>query len=146
MPWTLAGPAARWRSVPGRCGLQVAVAHWDYAVAQGVRAGRLPAEDKPERSYAALSAFWSGQAGVMIESVGLSEGADAMMIAPGDPATDRFRALYGREGRCLAAVSVECGRWPPADAERIAAAAPFPPGEAVIDWAGSRALLAPGFS
>lgn len=68
-----------------------------------------------------------------------------MTIAQGDPATGRFLALYGREGRCIAAVSVDCGRWLPAYAERIAAAALFPPEETVIDRGGAPAILAPGF-
>jgi NADPH-dependent 2,4-dienoyl-CoA reductase/sulfur reductase-like enzyme len=127
-------------------GHRIAVEHWGHAVAQGVHAGRLLAGDKPERNYAALPAFWSGQAGATIKSVGLTDGADAMIIAQGDPATGRFLALYGREGRCIAAVSVDCGRWLPAYAERIAAAAPFPPEETVIDRGGALAILAPGFS
>jgi 3-phenylpropionate/trans-cinnamate dioxygenase ferredoxin reductase subunit len=127
-------------------GRRIAVEHWGHAVAQGVHAGRLLAGAKPERSYATLPAFWSGQADVTLKSVGLTEGADAMTIAQGDPATGRFLALYGREGRCIAAVSVDCGRWLPAYAERIAAAAPFPPEETVIDRGGALAILAPGFS
>lgn len=65
---------------------------------------------------------------------------------PANSTTGRFLALYGREGWCIAAVEGDGGRWLPAYAEQIAAAAPVPPGETVIDRAGSRAILAPGFS
>ncbi|WCS27913.1 FAD-dependent oxidoreductase [Methylobacterium sp. NMS14P] len=127
-------------------GRRIAVEHWGHAVAQGVHAGRVLAGDKPERGYAALPAFWSGQAGVTIKSVGLTDGADAMTIAHGDPAAGRFLALYGRAGRCIAAVSVDCGRWLPAYAALIAENAPFPPKGAATDRAGPLKILASGLT
>ncbi|TXN01099.1 FAD-dependent oxidoreductase [Methylobacterium sp. WL64] len=127
-------------------GRRIAVEHWGHAVAQGVHAGRLLADGKPGQGYAALPAFWSGQAGVTIKSVGLTDGADAMTIAHGDPATGRFLALYGRAGRCIAAVSIDCGRWLPAYAALIAESAPFPPAGAATDRSGALDILAPGFS
>lgn len=63
-----------------------------------------------------------------------------------NPKIGRFLALYGREGRCIAVVEGDDGRWLPAYAAGIAAAAPLRPGETIIDRAGSRAILAPGFS
>lgn len=127
-------------------GRRIAVEHWGYAVAQGTHAGRLLAGVKPARSYAAIPAFWSGQAGVTIKSVGLADGADAMTIAHGDPASGRFLALYGQAGRCIAAVSVDCGRWLPAYAALIAEGASFPPKGAATDRAGPLEILAPGLS
>jgi 3-phenylpropionate/trans-cinnamate dioxygenase ferredoxin reductase component len=113
-------------------------------VAHGAYAGRLLAGDVHTRPFEALPAFWSGQAGVTIKSVGLADGADAMTIAQGEPATGRFLALYGQAGRCIAAVSVDCGRWLPSYADRIAAAAPFPPEDIVLDRMAPPDILAPG--
>ncbi|MCJ2048489.1 NAD(P)/FAD-dependent oxidoreductase [Methylobacterium sp. J-070] len=127
-------------------GRRIAVEHWGHAVAQGARAGRLLAGGNPEQSYATLPAFWSSQAGVTIKSAGLTEGADAMTIAHGDVASGRFLILYGREGRCIAAVSVDCGRWLPAYAALIAEEAPFPPKGAATDRAKPLDILAPGLS
>jgi len=125
-------------------GRRVAMEHWGHAVAHGVYAGRLLAGDVHLRPYDALPAFWSGQAGVTIKSVGLADGADAMTIVQGDPASGRFLALYGQAGRCIAAVSVDCGRWLPSYADRIAAAAPFPPTDIVLDGMATPDILVPG--
>lgn len=128
-------------------GRRISVEHWGHAQAQGAHAGRLLAGERSAGPYAALPTFWSAQGGVMIKSVGLTEGADAVTIAQGDPAAGRFLAVYGRAGRCIAAVSVDSARWLPAYAERIAAGAPFPPEGAATDRpGGTPAVLAPGFA
>ena len=144
-PIAAAGDGARFPH-PLFGGRRIAVEHWGHAVAQGMHAGRLLAGDKPERGYAALPAFWSSQAGVTIKSVGLADGADAMTIAQGDPASGRFVALYGRAGRCIAAVSVNSGRWLPAYAALISEGATFPPEGVATDRAGSLKILASGLS
>ncbi|MDP4024875.1 FAD/NAD(P)-binding oxidoreductase [Methylobacterium sp. NEAU 140] len=126
-------------------GRRVALEHWGHAEAQAVHAGRLLAGDRPDAPYSAMPTFWSMQGDVMVKSVGLTDGADAVAIAYGDLAARRFVALYGRAGRCIAAVSVDCARWLPACAELIAARAPFPPDGAAVDRnARSLDILAPG--
>lgn len=127
-------------------GRRVALEHWSQAVAQGIHAGRLLAGAKPEGPYGALPTFWSAQGNVVVKSVGLTEGADALAITHGEPGTGRFLAVYGRAGRCIAAVSVDSARWLPAHAERVAAGAPFPPeGTAADRPAKGITLLTPGF-
>ena len=83
----------------------------------------------------------------MIKSVGLTEGADALAITHGSLASGRFLGLYGREGRCIAAVSVDSARWLPAYAALIADGAPFPPRGAATDRGGKTlSVLAPAFA
>jgi hypothetical protein len=69
-----------------------------------------------------------------------------MTIAQGDPATGRFLALYGRAGRCIAAVSVDCGRWLPAYGALISEGATFPPEGTATDRTGPLEILAPGLA
>jgi 3-phenylpropionate/trans-cinnamate dioxygenase ferredoxin reductase component len=126
-------------------GRRVALEHWSHAVAQGVHAGRLLAGCPPGAPYGALPTFWSTQGDLVVKSAGLTEGADAVAITQGDPAAGRFVALYGREGRCIAAVSVDSARWLPAHAELVAAGAPFPPRGAATDRPKGVETFAPGF-
>lgn len=114
-------------------GRRVALEHWGHAVAQAEYAGRLLAGLHPAAPYAALPNFWSVQGDMVVKSVGLTEGADAVAIVQGDPADRRFVAVYGRAGRCVAAVAVDSARWLPAYAEKVVSAAPFPPSEAATD-------------
>ncbi len=125
-------------------GRRVALEHWGHAVAQAEHAGRLLAGADPGPAYAEVPAFWSAQGGITIKSVGLTEGADALAIAQGDPKAGRFLAVYGAKGRCIAAVSFDSGRWLPAYAEQIAARAPFPPISGAADQ-GSLTILDPAF-
>ncbi len=114
-------------------GRRVALEHWGHAVAQAEYAGRLLAGADPVAPYAAVPNFWSTQGDMVVKSVGLTDGADAVAIVQGDPAERRFLAVYGRAGRCIAALSVDSARWLPAYAEKVATAAPFPPVEATTD-------------
>ncbi|GJE10249.1 MULTISPECIES: NAD(P)/FAD-dependent oxidoreductase [Methylobacterium] len=126
-------------------GQRVALEHWSHAVAQGLYAGRLLAGAAPGRTYGALPTFWSTQGDLVVKSAGLTQGADAVAITQGDPAAGRFVALYGRAGRCIAAVSVDAARWLPAHAELVAAGAPFPPRGTATDRPKGVAVVAPGF-
>ncbi|MCJ2067542.1 NAD(P)/FAD-dependent oxidoreductase [Methylobacterium sp. J-030] len=127
-------------------GRRVALEHWSHAVAQAAHAGRLLAGAPPDAAYGAMPTFWSTQGDLVVKSAGLTQGADAVVIAQGNPATGRFIALYGRAGRCIAAVSVDSARWLPAHAELVAAGAPFPPAGAATDRPKGVAILDPGFS
>lgn len=114
-------------------GRRVALEHWGHAIAQADHTGRLLAGAEPPAPYAALPNFWSVQGDMVVKSVGLTDGADAVAIVQGDPAERRFVAVYGRAGRCIAAVAVDSARWLPAYAEKVASGAPFPPTEAATD-------------
>ncbi|MCJ2053310.1 NAD(P)/FAD-dependent oxidoreductase [Methylobacterium sp. J-070] len=125
---------------------RVVLEHWSQAVAQGIHAGRLLVGATPERPYGELPTFWSTQGKLVVKSAGLTEGADAVAITQGDPAAGRFVALYGREGRCIAAVAVDSARWLPAHADLVAARAPFPPGGTATDRPKGVAVFEPGFA
>ncbi|MCJ2062325.1 FAD-dependent oxidoreductase [Methylobacterium sp. J-088] len=127
-------------------GRRVALEHWSHAVAQAVHAGRLLAGAPPDAAYGALPTFWSTQGNLVVKSAGLTEGADAVAITQGNPASGRFIALYGRAGRCVAAVSVDSARWLPAHAELVATGAPFPPEGAATDRPKGVEIFEPGFS
>ncbi|MGU3359335.1 NAD(P)/FAD-dependent oxidoreductase [Methylobacterium sp. M6A4_1b] len=124
-------------------GHRIALEHWGHAVAQGRHAGRLLAGLAPE-PYAEVPAFWSSQGGITIKSAGLTDGADGVVIARGSLKEGRFLAVYGREGRCIAAVALDCARWLPTYAEHVAAGAPFPPVPGGVD-AGPFTVLPPAF-
>ncbi|SFL26711.1 NAD(P)/FAD-dependent oxidoreductase [Methylobacterium pseudosasicola] len=127
-------------------GRRVALEHWSHAAMQGIHAGQLLAGAKPESPYAALPTFWSTQGDVVVKSAGLTEGADAVAFTQGEPGSGRFIAVYGRAGRCIAAVSVDSARWLPAHAEMVAAGAPFPPQGTAADRPSKGIMvLAPGF-
>ncbi|AWN43014.1 NAD(P)/FAD-dependent oxidoreductase [Methylobacterium durans] len=126
-------------------GRRVALEHWGHAVAQAEHAGRLLAGRPAEAPYGALPTFWSTQGGLNIKSVGLTDGADGIVIAQGSPREGRFLALYGRAGRCIAAVSIDCARWLPAYAAMIEARAPFPPIRRGTDQPGGLEILPPGW-
>ncbi|MER2265941.1 NAD(P)/FAD-dependent oxidoreductase [Methylobacterium oxalidis] len=125
-------------------GRRVALEHWGNAVEQAEHAGRLLAGRPSEAPYGALPTFWSTQGGINIKSVGLTDGADGLVIAQGSAKEGRFLALYGRQGRCIAAVSIDCARWLPAYAAMIAERAPFPPIRRGTDQPASLDILPPG--
>ncbi|WP_336487931.1 NAD(P)/FAD-dependent oxidoreductase [Methylobacterium nigriterrae] len=127
-------------------GARVALEHWGHAIEQAEHAGRLLAGGAPGKPYGALPTFWSTQHRLNIKSVGLTKGADGLVIAQGSPEEGRFLAVYGRAGRCIAAVSVDCARWLPAYAAQVADRAPFPPISAATDQPARLAVLAPGLS
>ncbi|QGY04340.1 FAD-dependent oxidoreductase [Methylobacterium mesophilicum SR1.6/6] len=141
---TAAGDVARFPH-PLYEGRRVALEHWSHAVAQGVHAGRLLAGTPSNGPYGALPTFWSTQGDLVVKSAGLTEGADTVAITQGDPAAGRFVALYGRAGRCIAAVSVDSARWLPAYAELVAAGAPFPPRGTATDRPKGIEIFEPGF-
>jgi NADPH-dependent 2,4-dienoyl-CoA reductase/sulfur reductase-like enzyme len=128
-------------------GRRVALEHWGHAVAQAEHAGRLLAGAEPPLPYDALPNFWSVQGDMVVKSVGLTDGADGVAVVQGDPEARRFLAVYGRAGRCIAAVSVDSARWLPAYAEKVAAGAPFPPADPATDLPGREIVIRdPGFA
>jgi len=57
------------------------------------------------REFSATPWFWSEQYGVKLQMVGLNAGFDAM-VTRGDPAEPKFSAFYFRQGKLIAADSV----------------------------------------
>ncbi|SFK27134.1 NAD(P)/FAD-dependent oxidoreductase [Methylorubrum salsuginis] len=129
-----AGDIARWPN-PHQDEALVAVEHWGNARAQAKAAARNmlagPAAGLARHDH--LPDFWSQQFGLTIKLVGLTEGADSLVIAHGSLEERRFVALYGREGRTVAAASIDSARWLPAYAAAIRERAPFPPISDAVD-------------
>ncbi|GHO78638.1 pyridine nucleotide-disulfide oxidoreductase [Ktedonobacter sp. SOSP1-85] len=106
----------------------VALEHWGNAVAQAeVAAHNMLSSQAECRPYLTIPAFWSLQFGVNIKCVGLPSFADEVVIMQGSVEKRQFVAVYGYQGRAVAAVSFDHGRWLPFYEKQIAAAAPFPP-------------------
>ena len=130
----VAGDVARWPN-PHQGEALVAVEHWGNARAQAEAAARNmlagPAAGLTRHDH--LPDFWSQQFGLTIKLVGLADGADSLAVVHGSLDARRFVALYGREGRTVAAASIDSARWLPAYEAAIREGAPFPPIEGAID-------------
>jgi NADPH-dependent 2,4-dienoyl-CoA reductase/sulfur reductase-like enzyme len=124
----------------------LALEHWANAVEQAAIAAHnmicAPAE---RRAHLAIPAFWSSQFGVNIKSVGVPSAADAVVIAQGSLVAGRFIALYGKDGRTVAAVTFNQGRWIPFYQHLIEQATPFPPELTITDGAASMAPVPAAF-
>jgi NADPH-dependent 2,4-dienoyl-CoA reductase/sulfur reductase-like enzyme len=121
------------------------VEHWGNAVEQAGHAARnMLAGPDDQRPYHHVPAFWSSQFGINIKLVGLTAGADALAVVQGSRASRRFLAVYGRNGRSIAALSFDQARWLPAYAQAITAGSAFPP---ILDATDQPRIetAAPGF-
>ena len=58
-----------------------------------------------------MPAFWSGQFGVNIKSVGVPSFGDEIVFTQGSVKERRFAAAYGRRGRIVGAVTFNHGKW-----------------------------------
>jgi 3-phenylpropionate/trans-cinnamate dioxygenase ferredoxin reductase component len=106
----------------------VALEHWKNAVVQAqVAAHNMVSRPTERRPHVAVPSFWSIQFGVNIKSVGVPSIADQVLITQGATETRRFAAAYGREGRMVAAVTFDAGRYLEFYEHLIASSAPFPP-------------------
>ncbi len=108
-------------------GRHIVVDHWQNAHDQAAYAGAMMAGVAPEAPYGALPSIATGLGAFDLSLVGLTEGADGVVFAEGDPKSGRFLVAYGRAGRCVAAASFNEASRLPAYAEMIARGAPFPP-------------------
>ncbi|MFF5235163.1 FAD-dependent oxidoreductase [Dactylosporangium sp. NPDC000521] len=112
----------------------LALEHWGNAVAQAQVAAHnmvsVPAERWP---HLAVPVFWSAQFDTNIKSVGVPALADQVVIAQGSVAQRRFVAAYGHQGRLVAAVGFNQGKWLEGYQRLIEAGAPFPPGLRGVD-------------
>lgn len=106
----------------------LALEHWENAVVGAQVAAHnmiCPAQDR--RPHACVPTFWSAQFGVNIKSAGVPPLADEIIMTQGSPADACFAAAYGNsEGRIVAAVTFNHGRWLPHYRKLIENAAPLP--------------------
>ncbi|MGV9328887.1 NAD(P)/FAD-dependent oxidoreductase [Streptosporangium sandarakinum] len=110
--------------------------HWGNAVAQAEIAAHNMVSPGPERRpHLWLPAFWSAQFGVNIKSVGVPPMGRELAVVQGSLTERRFAAVYGHQGRVIAAVTFDHGRWLPFYGRLIESAAPFPPDFAQVDRA-----------
>jgi NADPH-dependent 2,4-dienoyl-CoA reductase/sulfur reductase-like enzyme len=122
-----AGDVARWPH-PLYDGAFLTVEHWSHAVQQaGTAAHNMLAASADRRPYDHLPSFWSNQFGANIRSVGVPAVADSIVLTQGKYDEHHMVAAYGREGRMVAAATINAPRWLPAYQELIESRAPFPP-------------------
>lgn len=129
-----AGDIAHW-PLAAYDGRLVAVEHWGNAVEQARMAAynMLAGDITAMRIHQHLPDFWSSQFGLNIKSVGLADGAEEMAIVQGSVEERRFLAVFGREGRTIAAMSINSARWLPAYRALIEDGAPFLPIQGAVD-------------
>ncbi|MEN3269524.1 FAD-dependent oxidoreductase [Pseudonocardia sp.] len=102
--------------------------HWDNAEFGGrVAAHNMVSLEPDRRPHLPLPAFWSGQFGVNIKGVGVGPFGDEIVITQGSVKDRRFAAAYGRQGRIVAAVTFNHGKWLEYYGALIERSAPFPP-------------------
>ncbi|HSC20643.1 MAG TPA: oxidoreductase C-terminal domain-containing protein, partial [Solirubrobacterales bacterium] len=101
-----------------RFGVHARTEHWDAAAWQGAAAARAMLGE--EAGTPPLPSFWSDQYGVRVQSVGHPHLGDSVLIE-GDPAARDFEAVFVREGRPVAGLTVARPRSIPALRKRIEA-------------------------
>lgn len=108
--------------------------HWGNAVAQAEIAAHNMVSGQTDRwPHLSVPVFWSAQFGVNIKSVGVPTVADEVVVAQGSVEDRRFVAVYGRQGRIVAAVTFEQAKWLEFYRGLIEAGAPFPPPLRTVD-------------
>ena len=108
--------------------------HWGNAVEQAeVAAHNMVTGQSRRWAYLSVPVFWSIQFGHVIKSVGVPSVADEVMITQGSVEERSFVAVYGRQGRTVAAVAFNQSKLLEHYRREIADAAPFPPEGAMVD-------------
>src|SRR5215469_8685874 len=108
--------------------------HWGNAVAQAeIAAHNMVSGQTARWPHLSVPVFWSAQFGTNIKSVGVPTTADEMVVAQGSEEDRRFVAVYGREGRVVAAVSFDQAKWLGFYRGLIESSAPFPPALRGVD-------------
>jgi NADPH-dependent 2,4-dienoyl-CoA reductase/sulfur reductase-like enzyme len=108
--------------------------HWDNAVIGAeVAAHNMVSDETDRRAHLLTPAFWSGQFGVNIKSVGLPSFGDEIVFTQGSIEERRFAAAYGRRGRIVGAVTFDQGKWLDYYRALIERSASFPPPPAGFD-------------
>jgi NADPH-dependent 2,4-dienoyl-CoA reductase/sulfur reductase-like enzyme len=117
----------------------LALEHWSNAVEQAqVAAHNMLSSQSERRPYLHVPTFWSFQFGVGIKSVGVPSYGEEVIVMQGSADERRFVALYGYQGRTVAAVTFDQGKWLDFYREQIETAAPFPPAYRNVDRPASR--------
>ncbi|WP_343950863.1 NAD(P)/FAD-dependent oxidoreductase [Nonomuraea longicatena] len=108
--------------------------HWGNAVEQAeIAAHNMVSPGPRRRPHLWVPAFWSAQFGVNIKSVGVPPMGEELVVTQGALSEHRFVAVYGFQGRVIAAVGFDQGRWLEFYQGLIESAAPFPPEFATVD-------------
>lgn len=106
----------------------LALEHWENAVVGAqVAAHNMISPEGARRPHACVPTFWSTQFEVNIKSVGVPALGDEIVMTQGSPGEESFAAAYGNsEGRIVAAVTFNHGRWLEHYRRLIENAAPLP--------------------
>jgi NADPH-dependent 2,4-dienoyl-CoA reductase/sulfur reductase-like enzyme len=116
--------------------------HWDNAVLGAeVAAHNMVCEETDRRAHLIVPAFWSGQFGVNIKSVGVPSFGDEIVFTQGSVKERRFAAAYGRRGRIVGAVTFNHGKWLEYYGAQIERSGPFPPHPAGFDLPGDMRVV-----
>jgi len=120
--------------------------HWDNAVLGAqVAAHNMVNEETNRRPHLLVPAFWSGQFGINIKSVGVPSFGDEIVFTQGSVKERRFAAAYGRRGRIVGAVTFDHGKWLEYYGAQIARSGSFPPPPAGFDVPANARPLAADF-
>ena len=108
--------------------------HWDNAVLGAEIAGHnMVSDETKRRPHLLVPAFWSGQFGVNIKSVGVPSFGDEIIFTQGSVKERRFAAAYGRRGRIVGAVTFDHAKWLDYYRAQIERSGPFPPAPVGFD-------------
>lgn len=130
-----AGDVARWAH-PLYGDRLLSIEHWGNAVEQGRHAATNILAAVPE-PFVEIPRFWSTMFGVNIKSIGVPSLGDEVVVVQGSLADRRGVAVYGRDGRVVAAVSVDAPRELEFFESMVETGEVFPPSIRVPDWARS---------
>jgi NADPH-dependent 2,4-dienoyl-CoA reductase/sulfur reductase-like enzyme len=112
----------------------LAMEHWDNAVLGAeVAAHNMVSDETLRIPHLLVPAFWSGQFGLNIKSVGVPSFGDEVVFTQGSVKERRFAAAYGRRGRMVGAVTFDHGKWIEYYRAQIEQSGPFPPPPAGYD-------------
>ncbi|MGW0822097.1 NAD(P)/FAD-dependent oxidoreductase [Streptomyces sp. NPDC002845] len=108
--------------------------HWGNAVAQAeVAAHNMINASWDRRPHIETPAFWSAQFGINIKSIGVPSMGEELIVTQGSLTERRFTAVYGHQGRMIAAVTFDQGKWLEFYQRQIEQAASFPPEFPTVD-------------
>lgn len=128
-----AGDVTRWAH-PLSGDRLLSIEHWGNAVEQGRHAATNILAETPQ-AFVEIPRFWSTMFGVNIKSIGVPSLGDEVVVVQGSLTDRRGVAVYGREGRCVAAVSVDAPRELEFFESMVETGDVFPPRIRVPDWA-----------
>ena len=120
-----AGDVARWSH--RAYGASIRIEHWTNAAEQAEAAARTLIHGDQAPEYVPTPYFWSDQHGVKIQFVGEARPGDEVAMIEGSVEEDRFVAVYGREGKLVAALGMRRPARVMAFQRLIAEGASFPP-------------------